>query len=79
MASNHDSELLPVYCPFDGTTDLLVMEDEGKHYMLCLECRACGPCVESYEEALLAWAERYDPSDTYRVFRRAAKTVVLDS
>lgn len=75
---NHDLELLPVYCPFLGCTDLLVNDDEGKFYMLCLGCGACGPCCDSYEEAVLTWAERYDPSDTYRVYRRAARTIATD-
>jgi hypothetical protein len=79
MATNHDDEQLPVFCPFDGAIDLIVNEDDGKHYMLCLQCYSCGPTADTYEEAIAAWCDRYNPEDNMRVYRRSARTIALDS
>lgn len=62
-------------CPFCPSMDFLMMEDDGKFYMLCLECRACGPCTDSHEDAMLAWCERED--DYNDGFGRATKVFPL--
>ena len=75
MSSCHDFEEMPVHCAFCGESDLLIMDDEAKYYVLCLGCRACGPCVDSREEAMLSWCDRYDPADSRVIFTRAARLV----
>lgn len=45
-------------CAFCGSNELLAMDDEGRHYMMCLECHACGPLETSAVEAYEAWCER---------------------
>jgi hypothetical protein len=79
MATNHDFDPVQTFCPFCGQCDLLPMDDEGVCYLLCMECRTCGPTAESHEQALLAWCDRYNPDDNMRVYRRSARTIALDS
>ena len=50
-------------CPFCGATQLIMMEDHGSHYQLCLECRACGPTADSAEEASEEWEIRFEDLD----------------
>lgn len=52
-------------CPWCPTAEFLMMDDDGKHYILCLSCRCCGPCCDSAEEALLAWLDRNQPDEFY--------------
>lgn len=73
MSSNHDLDELPIHCPFCGTADLLGMQDEDTFFILCMECRTCGPVADSDEEAMLAWCERVDTSDHRTIYTRTAK------
>lgn len=62
MGAENESEM-EHFCPFCGGDDYLIMEDELLRYVMCLYCRACGPCGDSVEEAHLHWISRADSDD----------------
>lgn len=70
-----DFDDVEVSCPFCGSVSLLMMDDDGKHYILCLDCRACGPCCDDRMEALVAWTERTDEDATTLANMRAKRLV----
>jgi hypothetical protein len=62
-------------CPFCAALELLAMEDEGKHYYLCLQCRCCGPVEDSAEEAMESWCTRPNDDDVELLISRAKRQV----
>lgn len=50
-------------CPFCGSLSLLGMEDDGKFFILCLDCRSCGPIEDDQEEAMLSWCLRAEEAE----------------
>jgi hypothetical protein len=48
----------PAYCAFCDSQDLMLLDDEGVFFVLCLDCRASGPLANSAEEAHLLWCDR---------------------
>lgn len=45
-------------CPFCNSADILLLEDEGVHFALCLDCRSSGPLAPSPEQAHVLWCDR---------------------
>lgn len=51
------------------------MEDEGKHYFLCLECKCCGPVEDSAEEAMESWCTRPEADDVEALILRSKRHI----
>jgi hypothetical protein len=56
-----EAEVETPTCPFCSGNSLLMMDDDDLFYILCLECRACGPVEDTADEALFSWTYRADP------------------
>jgi hypothetical protein len=76
MDSPITTETVDYLCPFCGEGHLLMFEEEDRHWVGCLSCRACGPCSDDRMEALLAWTDRADLDPT---FETGARRTVLFS
>lgn len=54
-------------CPFCGHDEQIVIEDELLKYVMCIACKACGPCADNLEDAHLNWMVRADYEDSEAV------------
>ena len=52
-------EVLP-YCPYCGSKSFMAFAEGTFVFVECVQCRAKGPSALTYEEALKAYARRWD-------------------
>jgi Zn ribbon nucleic-acid-binding protein len=45
-------------CPFCKTFEIIICKEEEKHWVMCVECFACGPVADVSDTAKLNWMNR---------------------